>query len=78
MNLNSHLFLQTTKAFLPNMLEKDHGHIVTIASLAGHVGISKLVDYCSSKFAAVSWNVLRKKIKHKSLYEILSTFSGWI
>lgn len=36
------------------MIEKDHGHIVTIASLAGHVGISKLVDYCSSKFAAVS------------------------
>lgn len=35
------------------MLERDHGHIVTIASLAGHVGISKLVDYCSSKFAAV-------------------------
>lgn len=37
------------------MIEKDHGHIVTIASLAGHVGISKLVDYCSSKFAAVSF-----------------------
>lgn len=48
--------LQTTKAFLPAMLEKDHGHIVTIASLAGHVGIAKLVDYCSSKFAAVGFD----------------------
>lgn len=38
------------------MIEKDHGHIVTIASLAGHVGISKLVDYCSSKFAAVGFD----------------------
>lgn len=38
------------------MLEKDLGHIVTIASLAGHVGISKLVDYCSSKFAAVGFD----------------------
>lgn len=38
------------------MLEKDHGHIVTIASLAGHVGISKLIDYCSSKFAAVGFD----------------------
>lgn len=47
---------QTTKAFLPAMLEKDHGHVVTIASLAGHVGISKLVDYCSSKFAAVGFD----------------------
>lgn len=38
------------------MLEKDHGHIVTIASLAGHVGIAKLIDYCSSKFAAVGFD----------------------
>ena len=38
------------------MLEKDHGHIVTIASMAGFVGIPKLVDYCSSKFAAVGFD----------------------
>lgn len=36
------------------MIENDRGHIATIASMAGHVGISKLVDYCASKFAAVS------------------------
>lgn len=53
-NVLSHFW--TTKAFLPHMIEKDHGHIVTIASLAGHVGISKLVDYCSSKFAAVGFD----------------------
>jgi all-trans-retinol dehydrogenase (NAD+) len=35
------------------MVEKNHGHIVTIASAAGFVGASGLVDYCSSKFAAV-------------------------
>ena len=35
------------------MLENNHGHIVTIASAAGLTGISQLVDYCSSKFAAV-------------------------
>merc|ERR1712135_148558 len=29
------------------------GHIVNVASLAGHSGTNKLVDYCSSKFAAV-------------------------
>jgi len=29
------------------------GHIVNIASLAGHAGSTKLVDYCASKFAAV-------------------------
>lgn len=29
------LFLQTTKAFLPTMLEINHGHIVTVASSLG-------------------------------------------
>lgn len=47
---------QTTKAFLPAMLEKNHGHIISIASLAGHVGISKLIDYCATKFAAVGFD----------------------
>ncbi len=35
------------------MLEKNHGHIVTIASAAGLGGVAGLVDYCSSKYAAV-------------------------
>lgn len=55
-NVNILAHFWTTKAFLPAMLEHDHGHIVTIASLAGHVGMSKLVDYCSSKFAAVGFD----------------------
>lgn len=47
---------QTVKAFLPTMMEKNSGHIVSIASLAGHVGVPKLVDYCASKFAAVGFD----------------------
>ena len=35
------------------MLKKNHGHIVTIASIAGHSGAPAMVDYCASKFAAV-------------------------
>ncbi len=35
------------------MLEHNHGHIVTIASAAGFAGMPLLVDYCSSKFAAI-------------------------
>ena len=34
-------------------MEKNHGHIVTLASMAGCVGANKLSDYCASKFAAV-------------------------
>ena len=35
------------------MLEANHGHIVTVASLAGHFGSKGLVEYCASKFGAV-------------------------
>jgi len=35
------------------MMDKNHGHIVSIASIAGLVGAYQLTDYCSSKFAAV-------------------------
>ena len=38
------------------MLENNHGHIVTIASMAGLTGASGLVDYCSSKFGAVGFD----------------------
>uniref|UniRef100_A0A1L8DJ28 Hydroxysteroid 17-beta dehydrogenase 11 n=1 Tax=Nyssomyia neivai TaxID=330878 RepID=A0A1L8DJ28_9DIPT len=55
-NVNVIAHFWTAKAFLPAMLRNNHGHIVTIASLAGQVGISKLVDYCSSKFAAVGFD----------------------
>merc|ERR1712071_458470 len=43
----------TIKAFLPDMITGRQGHVVNIASLAGHSWTNKLVDYCSSKFAAV-------------------------
>jgi len=50
-NILAHFW--TIKAFLPTMIEKKRGHVVNVASLAGYSGTNKLVDYCSSKFAAV-------------------------
>ena len=38
------------------MLEKGHGHIVSIASSAGLFGVAGLCDYCSSKFGAYGFN----------------------
>ena len=49
-------FKQTAKAFLPSMISKNHGHIVSIASSAGITGASGLCDYCSSKFGAVGFD----------------------
>ncbi|KAF6130439.1 hydroxysteroid 17-beta dehydrogenase 11 [Phyllostomus discolor] len=46
----------TTKAFLPAMMKNNHGHIVTVASAAGHTTVPFLMAYCSSKFAAVGFH----------------------
>uniref|UniRef100_A0A2K6UY01 Estradiol 17-beta-dehydrogenase 11 n=1 Tax=Saimiri boliviensis boliviensis TaxID=39432 RepID=A0A2K6UY01_SAIBB len=36
----------TTKAFLPAMMKNNHGHIVTVASAAGHTVVPFLLAYC--------------------------------
>ncbi|XP_018409067.1 PREDICTED: estradiol 17-beta-dehydrogenase 11-like [Nanorana parkeri] len=53
-NILAHFW--TTRAFLPEMMRKNHGHIVTIASSAGFVGVPYMVDYCSTKFAALGYH----------------------
>jgi all-trans-retinol dehydrogenase (NAD+) len=53
MEVNALAHFWTVKAFLPAMLSRNRGHIVTVASSAGLFGASGLVDYCASKFAAV-------------------------
>ncbi|KAI5932364.1 17-beta-hydroxysteroid dehydrogenase 13 isoform X1 [Manis javanica] len=45
-----------TKALLPSMMKRNHGHIVTVASVCGHGVIPYLIPYCSSKFAAVGFH----------------------
>ncbi|XP_012235701.1 short-chain dehydrogenase/reductase family 16C member 6 [Linepithema humile] len=63
-NVMSHFW--TAKAFLPTMLENKKGHIVSVASLAGQVGIQKLVDYCTSKFAAMGFDeALRMELENE-------------
>lgn len=42
----------TVKAFLPKMIENNHGHIVTISSTASFTSVPLLVDYCASKSAS--------------------------
>ncbi|MDH3646263.1 MAG: SDR family oxidoreductase [Gammaproteobacteria bacterium] len=65
-NVNALALFWTTRAFLPAMLERDCGHIVTIASAGGIAGTAKLVDYCSSKFAAVGFDdSLRAELKSR-------------
>lgn len=51
MNLISHFVL--IREFLPGMLRKRKGHIVTIASMASFVAAPGLLDYCCSKVGAL-------------------------
>lgn len=37
------------------MIKSNKGHIVSIASTAGHMGCPKLVDYCASKHAVAGF-----------------------
>lgn len=53
MNVNTHAIFWTLKGFLPGMMSRRKGHVVTIASAAGLNGVKMMVDYCASKFAAV-------------------------
>jgi all-trans-retinol dehydrogenase (NAD+) len=51
-NINILPLFWTLKAFLPSMIARNTGHIVTIASAAGLIGVGGLADYSASKFAA--------------------------
>lgn len=56
---------QTTKAFLPEMMESNRGHIVTVASVAGLMGTYGCTDYSATKFACVGF--------HEALFTELKT-----
>jgi all-trans-retinol dehydrogenase (NAD+) len=54
----------TTRAFLPGMIERGHGHVVTVASAAGLLGTCRETDYAASKFAAMGFNeALRMELR---------------
>jgi len=65
-DVNALALFWTVRAFLPSMLERNSGHIVTIASAAGLAATVRLSDYCASKFAAVGFDEsLRLELKHQ-------------
>lgn len=70
-NAISHFW--TIKKILPIMLQKDKGHIVTISSAAGIIGVPKLSDYCASKFAAFAIDESLRMELFKSKSKIKTT-----
>jgi all-trans-retinol dehydrogenase (NAD+) len=53
--VNTMALFWTVKAFLPEMQARGAGHIVTVASMQGHIGLPRMVDYSASKHAAVGF-----------------------
>ncbi|GAD93903.1 short-chain dehydrogenase/reductase 2 [Paecilomyces variotii No. 5] len=53
-NIISHFWM--TREFLPAMIKEDHGHVVTVASMASFVGIAEMLDYCASKAGALAFH----------------------
>ena len=54
--INTLSLFWVTKAFLPQMIERKRGHVVTIASASALVGVAKLADYAASKWAAMGFD----------------------
>jgi all-trans-retinol dehydrogenase (NAD+) len=62
--INTLSLFWTTKAFLPAMVERGRGHLVTIASASALIGVAKLSDYAASKWAAMGFDEsLRAELK---------------
>jgi short-subunit dehydrogenase len=55
-NVNALSHYHLVQQFLPHMIEKNHGMIVTVASTAAYVTAPSMVDYASSKAAALSFH----------------------
>ncbi len=64
MNVNVLALYWVTKSFLPDMLARNSGHIVTMASAAGLLGVDRQTDYAASKSAAIGFTrSLRVELK---------------
>jgi len=67
-DVNVNAVMICTHAFLGGMIQRDIGHIITLASAAGLMGVTGLSSYCASKFAMVGFmETLRLDLRKRSV-----------
>lgn len=61
-NTISHFLIM--KEFLPALIRRNKGHVITMASIASFVAVGEMVDYCCSKASALAFHEgLRQELK---------------
>ncbi|KAL1961042.1 hypothetical protein VTO42DRAFT_4930 [Malbranchea cinnamomea] len=55
-NVNTMSHFWMVREFLPAMVRRNHGHVVTIASMASFLAIGEMVDYCCTKASALAFH----------------------
>jgi short-subunit dehydrogenase len=53
MDINYWGIAHVLRAVLPQMIDRGHGRVVNVASMAGKVAVAGLAPCCASKFAVV-------------------------
>jgi short-subunit dehydrogenase len=55
----------TTQQFLPNMIQQNKGHVVTVASMASFVSLTTAADYSATKAGALAFHEsLTAELRH--------------
>jgi all-trans-retinol dehydrogenase (NAD+) len=54
--INTLALFWTAKAFVPDMVKRNSGHVVTLSSASALIGVARLSDYSASKWAAMSFD----------------------
>lgn len=64
-NINLIANFAMIQQFLPAMIQKNHGHVISIASMASYMAVGGMADYCASKAGnAALHETLRQELRH--------------
>ncbi|KAJ3144620.1 hypothetical protein HDU89_008125 [Geranomyces variabilis] len=66
------------KAFLPDMLAQNKGHIVTVASVVGHIGSAHASSYCASKAGVIGFHESLRQEVHGTNVRATALYPGLI